>query len=321
MLRGTAGELRMAGCPVMPGAADGPVSPAPIRALDGVAELLVGELAATNGSSSIRGLLAESQRVSEERRAEAEQLRLRLEQMAALDKLKSDFMNLATHELRSPLAVVYGYLCMMETGALGELGPKLQEAVRASLQSVEMMTEMITELVEMARLDEGRLGDTAHEKVDLTEVVVAAAGRVESSEQHRLRLELGERAVPVLGERGQLLRVFANLVDNALKYSPGGGEVRVSLHRRDTEVRVDVADTGLGIPATEIERLFTRFGRIVTPATQGIAGTGLGLYLCRETARRFGGDVTVASVEGEGSTFTVRLPVADGALREVPIAV
>ena len=234
-------------------------------------------------------------------------LRLRLERMMALDKLKSDFMNLTTHELRSPLAIVYGYLSMMESGMFGELSDELREAVASSIQSVEVMTQLVTELVEMARLDETRL-DPSREPVDLVEVLAEAGVRVESSEPHRLSLDLGADPVPVLGDRGQLLRVFANIIDNAVKYSPEGGEIAIRVRRFGRQVAVEISDQGLGIAVSDMSRLFTRFGRIVTPATEGIGGTGLGLYLCRELVRRLGGDITATSVEGRGSTFTVRLP-------------
>lgn len=244
--------------------------------------------------------------------AEVEDLRARLGRMGALDKLKTDAMNLTTHELRSPLAIVYGYLSMMEGGMLGDLSPELTEAVAASIKSVEVMNQLVNELLEMARLDETHLSEMVSERVDVAEVAGAAAARVEGSERHHLRLDLDPGPAPVLGNRSQLFRVLANLVDNAMKYSPGGGEIRVSLRRGGGQVSVGITDHGLGIPADQIGRLFTRFGRIVTPSSQGIGGTGLGLYLCRETARRMGGDVTVVSVEGRGSTFTVRLPLAAG---------
>lgn len=255
------------------------------------------------------------QRLAEGRRIELEALQLRLERMAALDKLKSDFMNLTTHELRSPLAIVYGYLSMIQSGVLGELSAELGEAVSASVQSVELMMQLVTELVEMARMDDSHLADRPREEVDVAEVVTEAAARVAASERHRLCLEAGGEPVLAVGDRSQLLRVFSNLVDNAVKYSPAGGEVRVSLRRRADQAVVDVTDQGIGIPAPAMDRLFTRFGRIATPASQGISGTGLGLYLCREMVRRIGGDVTATSVEGRGSTFTVRLPLAPPARR------
>jgi signal transduction histidine kinase len=271
----------------------------------------------TDVTEEVRGRerLAAASRLAEERGAELQELHVRLERMAALDKLKSDFMNLTTHELRSPLAIVYGYLCMMDSGVLGELSVEMQEAVKASVQSVELMMQLVTELVEMARLDESRVTESARDPVDLADVVTEAARRVLSSDGHQLRLEVGTEPVPVLGDRGQLLRVFSNIVDNAVKYSPRGGQVRVSLRRRGSRVTVDVTDQGVGIAAADMDRLFTRFGRIVSPANQGIAGTGLGLYLCREMVRRLGGEVTAASVEGKGSTFTVRLPVVAAAPR------
>jgi signal transduction histidine kinase len=238
---------------------------------------------------------------------ELSSLHLRLERLMALDKLKSDFMNLTTHELRSPLAIVYGYLSMMESGMLGELSEGLREAVGSSIQSVELMMQLVTELVEMARLDETRL-DPTREPVDLAGVVAEAAVRVDGSERHQLNLDLGSGPAPVLGDRGQLLRVFSNIVDNALKYSPDGGEIGIRLRRAGRQVAVDISDQGLGIATSDMDRLFTRFGRIVTTATEGIGGTGLGLYLCRELVRRLGGDITATSVEGRGSTFTVRLP-------------
>ncbi|MGA2282791.1 MAG: ATP-binding protein [Candidatus Dormibacteria bacterium] len=241
-------------------------------------------------------------------------LRLRLDRMMALDKLKSDFMNLTTHELRSPLAIVYGYLSMMESGMLGELSGELREAVGSSIQSVELMMQLVTELVDMARLDETRL-DPTREPVDLAGVVTEVAVRVESSERHHLRLDVGAGPAPVLGDRGQLLRVFANLVDNAIKYSPDGGEIGIRMRRLGRQVAVDIIDQGVGIAPADMDRLFTRFGRIVTSATEGIGGTGLGLYLCRELVRRLGGDVTATSTEGHGSTFTVRLPAVPGTAR------
>ena len=240
-------------------------------------------------------------------REEVASLQLRLDRLVALDKLKSDFMNLTTHELRSPLAIVYGYLSMMESGMLGELSEGLREAVGSSIQSVELMMQLVTELVEMARLDETRLDPTG-EAVDLSGIVSEAARRVESSERHHLNLDLGTGPAPVLGDRAQLLLVFSNIVDNALKYSPDGGAIGIRMRRTGRQVVVELSDQGLGIAPEDMGRLFTRFGRIVTTATEGIGGTGLGLYLCRELVRRLGGDVTATSVEGQGSTFTVRLP-------------
>ena len=105
-------------------------------------------------------------------------------------------------------------------------------------------------------------------------------------------------------------QILANLLDNAVKYSPDGGALRLSIARNDTFVRFSVSDEGLGIPASEHGRIFEKFYRLDPELTRGVGGTGLGLYISRELVRRMKGRVTVESREGEGSTFRVDLPVA-----------
>ncbi|MGD0833344.1 MAG: HAMP domain-containing sensor histidine kinase [Candidatus Dormibacteria bacterium] len=280
----------------------------PDDATDGVAEVIGERLSGQHGEhGAARDPLAAGREAGDPGLTEVEELRRRLERMVALDKMKSDYLHLTVHELRSPLAIVYGYLSMIESGMLGELTPQLRGAVEPSMRSVELMTQLVTELIETARLDDAQM-ETAAERVDVAEVLAEAALRVSRSELHELRLDLGTAPAIVVGDRARLLRVFGNLVDNAVKYSPGGGEILIRLTRRGLDVVVDVSDQGLGIPEGAMDRLFTRFGRVVTPRNEDIEGTGLGLYLCREMVRRLGGDVTATSAEGQGSTFTVRLP-------------
>jgi signal transduction histidine kinase len=239
---------------------------------------------------------------------EVADLRAQAERLEALDKVRSDFLHLATHELRSPLSVIHAYLSLLEDGRGGELTPAFRELIQPALRNVELMSDLVTELIETARLE-----DPTHrlrrEPVDICQLAEAAVAQVEdrATAAHHLRFD-GEATPPVIGDTAALLRVLTNLVDNAVKYSPHGGEVVVRVTAGSEDVRVSVRDPGLGIADTDLERLFTRFGRIVTDDTARIPGTGLGLYLCREIARRHGGDVEVETRVGEGSTFTLRLP-------------
>ena len=105
-------------------------------------------------------------------------------------------------------------------------------------------------------------------------------------------------------------QILANLLDNAVKYSPDGGALRLSIARNDTFVRFSVSDEGLGIPASEHGRIFEKFYRLDPELTRGVGGTGLGLYISRELVRRMNGRISIESCEGEGSTFRVDLPVA-----------
>jgi signal transduction histidine kinase len=114
----------------------------------------------------------------------------------------------------------------------------------------------------------------------------------------------------VVADRKRLTTMLTNLLDNAIKYSPAGGDIDVDCEHDDRVARVLIRDHGIGINAEQAHMLFTRFGRLVTPETSHIRGTGLGLYLARETARLHGGDIQVDSTPGGGSTFTVVLPLA-----------
>jgi signal transduction histidine kinase len=115
----------------------------------------------------------------------------------------------------------------------------------------------------------------------------------------------------VAADRGQLHQVLANLVDNAIKYSPDGGPVRVVLEPRGSGLRFSVSDRGLGIPRAEHQRVFEKFYRLDPNMTRGIGGTGLGLYICSELVRMMGGRIWVESTEGVGSTFSIEIPLAD----------
>jgi signal transduction histidine kinase len=128
------------------------------------------------------------------------------------------------------------------------------------------------------------------------------------TDRHQLEVELPGTPVVVRGDTERLRRIAVNLLDNAVKYSPDGGPVRCLVGVAEGKATLRVRDRGIGIPDEAMGRMFRRFGRIVTPRTRGIPGTGLGLYLCRELARAHGGDITVESHEGKGSTFTLSLP-------------
>jgi signal transduction histidine kinase len=130
-----------------------------------------------------------------------------------------------------------------------------------------------------------------------------------------IELAPGEDLPQIAADPDMLRQVLANLVENAVKYSPSGGRVQLSLWRHEGRVLFAVRDEGLGIPLREQERIFEKFFRLDPNLTRGVGGTGLGLYICRELVRRMGGRIWVASREVEGSTFFFELPAADAAER------
>jgi PAS domain S-box-containing protein len=253
---------------------------------------------------------ATEQRRIDHERAESRRLRDHGERIAQLEKVKSDFLNLASHELRGPLAVVKGYVSMFEDHTMtpDEL-PGVLPLLTSKVQEIELLVQ---QMLETARLEEGRLALHV-ELFDLRRVaqrVLARFGPTTTS-RHELRLSLPDRPVMVEADRARVETVIANLVDNAIKYSPSGGAVACKVAAEEGRALVSVEDAGVGIALGSIEQLFRRFSRILTPETAHVGGTGLGLYISREIARRHGGDILVESRAGRGSRFILALPAHD----------
>ena len=245
------------------------------------------------------------------RERDAATLRQQIEQSMQLEQLKTNFLKLASHELRAPLGVVRGYISMMEDGTLAPVGDQVGPVLPLLRAKLDEMNRLINGMLETARLEDCAL-ELRLTALDLREIVREAVRSLEplADQRHRLVTETPGSPVAVIGDRARLSMIVTNLVHNALKYSPAGGEVRVSCLAAAGRAEVAVKDEGVGIAAEDMGRLFSRFGRITTPETAGIGGTGLGLYLARDLARRHGGDVTAASELGGGSTFTLTLPLA-----------
>jgi signal transduction histidine kinase len=240
---------------------------------------------------------------------DADRLREKAEHLAEMEKAKSDFLRLASHELRGPAATLTGYLSMIEDESLGPIPQRLRPVMPLLKAKAHQINILANEMVEAARLEDQR-PQLERKRVDLRELVrrtLLIAGTT-ASRKHRLRFEdaVG-REVWVMGDLMRLEIVVNNLVDNAIKYSPRGGDVIAALSTDQSLARVAVRDKGIGIAADDMSRLFVRFSRL--GQLSEVPGTGLGLYLVRELARLHGGDITVVSTPGEGSEFTLSLPL------------
>lgn len=231
--------------------------------------------------------------------------------MAALEKVKSDFLKLASHELRGPLGLIRGYISMMAEGTMGELPPALRKVLPVLSGKATQMAMVLGQMLEASRLEDGALS-LEIEPVDLGQAmrrVVEALGMLTMPNQ-ALRLTVIGDPVIVRADAARLETILLNLLDNAIKFSPDGGEIQLLVEARPGQGWVSVKDPGLGIAPEDLPTIFQRFGRVVTPHNSHIPGTGLGLYLSRDIARRLGGDVTVTSALHAGSTFILSLPLA-----------
>jgi signal transduction histidine kinase len=228
----------------------------------------------------------------------------------AVERVKTDVLRLASHELRTPLTVLHGYLSLIGGGFFGEIPEPLNGVMKILERRTEEMNALITDMLVAARVEDSPI-ETAWQEADLTamvrEAVTAASPR--ASERHDLTFEAPLEPVMVTVDVERVALAVRNLVDNAIKYSPDGGRVVCRVAAGDGQATVRVSDQGLGIDAVDRPRLFTRFGRVVTKANSHIPGVGLGLYFCREVARRHGGDVVLLDAPGPGSTFELTLPL------------
>jgi len=226
-----------------------------------------------------------------------------------LEKAKTEFMNIASHELRGPMTVIKGYLTMLEGGSLGALAPKAMAILPLLIAKADEVNSMVEQMLEAARLEEKRFGLRKEhgDIVELTELAIDSVRPMLAN--HKLSVELPREPIfaEVDSERFQI--VIKNLITNAIKYSAPEKPITVSVDRNGKTARVMVVDHGIGIAAEDQAMLFTKFGRIQRESTMHVSGSGLGLWLSREIARMHDGDIKVDSAEGEGSTFTFEVPI------------
>jgi PAS domain S-box-containing protein len=229
-----------------------------------------------------------------------------------VEQVKSDFVAAVSHELRTPLTSIYGCAetLLRQDIPFGEEERRIFLGYIAS--ESERLTEIVDQLLNVARLDAGDL-QVELGRIDVGSVVSELVETVEESgvmNGHRFEIDLPDEPLAAEADPDKVRQIFNILVENALRYSPGGGTVTVGARRSDDRVEVRVADQGIGIPAAERERIFRKFYRAESAARDGAAGTGLGLFIAKELVTAMGGRIWVESTEGEGSSFSFELPAA-----------
>jgi PAS domain S-box-containing protein len=229
----------------------------------------------------------------------------------ALERARSDFVATASHELRTPLAAVYGAARTLLRTDIEIPGDQRDRFLEIIVSETERLTAIVSQILLAGQLEEGRV-DVTTTATDLKPLAESALdlARIRAPEQIELRLEQDGAPAVALADEDKLRQVLVNLLDNAIKYSPDGGDVVVELEGGNGRVRLAVRDRGLGIPPGEQERIFEKFYRLDPALTRGVGGSGLGLFISRELVSRMGGSLTVRSQPGEGAAFVVDLPAA-----------
>jgi two-component system sensor histidine kinase/response regulator len=227
---------------------------------------------------------------------------------AANRRVRFEFTRILGHELKAPIAAVSGYLYLLRDHILGDDVTAYDDAVGRSLKRMDQMRKLIVDLLDMTRLESGEKVREL-ESLNMREVVDTALELVETEAERRgiTLVQEGADGVEIWGDRGELDMMLNNLVSNAVKYNRQGGSVTVTLAMGDAGLQIEVTDTGIGMAPKDVEKLFGEFVRIKTDETRNILGSGLGLSILKRLASLYGGEVSVTSEPGQGTTFRMQL--------------
>ena len=285
----------------------------PVReAAEGATELAAGDLSrrlSQSGPGEIGELTTAFNRMAGSLQLAHDELEEQNRQLRESERLKSDLVNTVSHELRTPLSGVLGFTKLLLTREFDA------ETRRHYLGIVDAqarrLSDLINDFLDVRKIEEGRF-ERARELVDVGMLLRDEATLYSlQSQHHELALDVPETPLPVLGSPDRLRQVIGNLFSNAIKYSPQGGTVEITAGVQGDVVRVEVHDDGIGIPVEQQSQIFTKFFR-ADAAASGIPGTGLGLAVSRDIVESHGGQIGFVSTEGEGTTFFIELPGADG---------
>lgn len=256
---------------------------------------------------SMKGYIAQLERANQE--------------LKKVDEMKSEFVSVASHELRTPLATIKNAVQLVLKGKAGEVNEIQANFLSMAEKNINRLTNILNDLLDLSRIESGKVGMKI-EELDLRgpiDFVLSSLKTQADAKLVRLEGDVPKDLPFVYGDREKVAQILTNLVGNALKFTPEGGAVTVSAGLSDTvrnAVGVSIHDTGIGIPADQLEKIFEKFHQVETPLHHSASGTGLGLAITKGLVEAHQGHIWVESEVGKGSTFTFTLPLSKGEKRE-----
>ena len=235
-----------------------------------------------------------------------------LERLSELNQLKADFVANISHELRTPMTHIVGYIDLLADDTFGPVSPQQREALETLHRAAERLNGLIDDLIQFSDTSRGGITLTL-QSVSLRDVIQEMLSRMMSKAQRgnvRIEIQLPSDLPPVHADGRKITWVISQLVDNGIKFTSSGGKVTLRAGGVSDRVWVTVEDTGVGIPASRMNELFEPFHQLDGSITRRQGGTGMGLYLCKQIVEAHGSKITLQSKEGSGSTFLFDLPIA-----------
>ncbi len=233
-------------------------------------------------------------------------------QIRKLEKVRQDFVANVSHELRTPVSSIHGYAETLLKSGIDDKKHN-REFVSIIYKASERLCRLINDLLDLSKLESSRM-KLVFQDIDISTTIKKVVSIIETqakSKQIQLILNIPKNIPMIKADDSKLSQVFLNLLDNAIRYTPGGGNITISAFSKDGTIQIDVSDTGIGIPEKDIQRMFERFYRVDRARSIETGGTGLGLSIVKHIVQAHNGDIWVRSEMGKGSTFSFTIPVAN----------
>ncbi len=230
------------------------------------------------------------------------------EQLKELEKMKIEFLNVTSHELKTPLTPIQAYLDLLLKGSLGELTSAQKEGLEVIFRNIKKLRILIWDILDLTRMEAGKMKFNMSE-IQLTDIIKDVIKDAELSAKEKkiiINQSLGYLP-PIEGDKERLTQVFTNLISNAVKFTPKNGEISIEAERKGYRNIIAVKDTGIGIPKKDLNRVFDKFYQVHRGTKRKYPGTGLGLTICEGVIKAHGGEIQVESEPRKGSSFYVTL--------------
>jgi signal transduction histidine kinase len=233
--------------------------------------------------------------------------------LQSVDKMKTEFLSMVSHELRTPLTPIKGYLSLLQSGKMGALTDQQKNALEIVTKQSEHLHSLIDSVLDLSRLELGKPIPIVKEPVSVNSILLDTyeAMRIQAENQGlKILLNIQEELPTIMGDAAKLKRILANLLGNAIKFTPRGGEITLRAFSGSSNIRIEVADNGIGLSSEHREKIFEKFFQVDSSLTRSSGGMGMGLTIVRELVTLHGG-VAWAESEGlgKGSKFIFSLPV------------
>lgn len=238
-------------------------------------------------------------------------------ELKKVDVMKNEFLSIVSHELRTPLTPIKGYLSLLLHGQMGQISPKQKEALETIMNQSNHLQDLLDSVIDLSRIEAGKPPVLEKEPLFIRSIVDETLNSVRSEFEIKgvkLTVNSEQEPVAIMGDRKKLLRLVANLLENGLKFTPSGGEAVITLGKDDRSIKFEIADTGIGLEAKNLHKIFDRFYQVDSSYTRQAGGIGMGLAIAKEIVEAHGGRIWGESDGlGHGARFFFTLPISEKA--------